>query len=124
MTYRTQNELSYYGSDLNKFIAKFCTRKMIVNNIDCIIYKYGQSRIRIIESKHGREKSKKSQLDILKLLSQMKSETTFLEVFMICGDPPYDSVDIFRLNDEKAVMCVERDKLIKFLNFQLEFNDL
>ena len=33
-------ELRYYGSDLNKFVDEECKRDMVVNNIDLIINDY------------------------------------------------------------------------------------
>lgn len=97
---------------------------MIVNNIDCVMYKYGKNKIRIIESKHSKESSSSSQLNILKILSSVSSKDLFVEVFIISGDPPYDEVDIYKLNTEQSSLRVSKDKLISFLNFDLEFENL
>lgn len=122
--YRNGDECRYFGSDLNKFIHENCSKKMIVNNIDCIIYKYGNRSVRIIESKHDKESCRKSQLDVLKLLAKMSSDEAEIEVYILSGNPPYEICDIMRINDETAAIKVPQDKLIQFLNFGLDFNDL
>ena len=122
--YRTLEECKYYGSDLNKFVGENCTKKMIVNNVDLVIYKYGKNILRIIESKHDKEKSNKSQMMILNLLSKAKIGNHQVEVFIISGDPPYESVDIFCINNEISALLVPKEILIQFLNFEISFEKL
>ena len=117
-------ECRYYASDLNKFVGVTCTREMTVNNIDLIMYKYGKNKLRIIESKHQLEGGNKHQDNILKLLSSAKIENNEVEVYKICGNPPYEIVDILFVNDNEACLQVKQEQLIKFLNFEVEFKDL
>ncbi len=52
---RQHNPDRYFGSDLNQFIYKECSRTVIVNNIDLIMWKYRNKKnhlLRVIESKH------------------------------------------------------------------------
>jgi hypothetical protein len=130
MSYRTTDELSYYGSDFNKWIALNCTKKMIVNNIDCIMFKYSKNILRIIESKHSKEKSSNSQKLLLKMLARAgqtrddNNNVVKIEVYMVVGDAPYKSVDILRINDNAVKFNVIDKDLIKFLDFEMNFNNL
>jgi hypothetical protein len=130
MTYRTIDELKYYGSDFNKWIALNCTKKMIVNNIDCIMFKYSKNILRIIESKHKREKSSDSQQLLLRMLARAgqtrddNNNIVNIEVYMIIGDVPYDFVDILRVNNNEAKFQISNQNLIKFLNFETDFKNL
>ena len=116
---RRIKECRYWASDINKWITKNCTKKMIVNNIDLIMYNYG-SKLRIIESKHSHERSSKSQLDILKLLASATIPGKEMEVYMISGDNPYDETDIYNIGKEESYHNVEKQRLIRFLNFEEE----
>ena len=122
--YRTNDEMKYYGSDLNKFVALNCRKDMIVNNIDLVIYRYGNDIVRIIESKHKNESSSKSQMNLLKLLSMADIENKKIEVYVVAGDPPYENVDILFLNNDEAALQVKKDDFIKFLNFETNFEQL
>jgi hypothetical protein len=130
MSYRTTDELSYYGSDFNKWIALNCTKKMIVNNIDCIMFKYSKNILRIIESKHSKEKSSNSQKLLLKMLARAgqtrddNNNVVKIEVYMVVEDAPYKSVDILRINDNAVKFNVIDKDLIKFLDFEMNFNNL
>jgi len=56
MTYRSEEEKIYFGSDLNKFVNENCSKEMTAINIDLLLYKRSKKHIRIIESKHKNEK--------------------------------------------------------------------
>lgn len=101
---------NYYGSDLNKFVAVNCRKDMVVNNIDLIINDYKNNKIRIIESKHGREKMSKGQQILLGKLSKMGIDT-----YTIYGDEPYDEATIYSFQSNRTKK-VNKTELIKFLN--------
>jgi hypothetical protein len=108
----------YYGSDLNRFIDKYCSHEMTVNNIDLIIYKVSKKHIRIIESKHEMENMPKSQYSLLqKLARQSKIFDCELEVLIIKGNPPYNTAEIINLTTGQKVV-VSQSELIKYLNFE------
>lgn len=101
---------NYYGSDLNKLVAEKCRVDMVVNNIDLIINDYKNNCIRIIESKHSKEKLSKGQEILLKKLSKMGINT-----YCIYGDPPYDTAIIYSFQRCESIN-VNYNQLIKFLN--------
>jgi hypothetical protein len=67
---------NYYGSDLNKFVATYCKKEMVVNNIDLIINDYKKNDIKIVESKHSKEKLSIGQEILLKKLSDSLDTST------------------------------------------------
>lgn len=101
---------NYYGSELNRFVAKNCKTDMVVNNIDLIINDYKTKTIRIIESKHSKEKLSKGQ-DIL--LSEITKKG--IMCYVVYGDFPYDSVEVFSYAS-KETRKMNKHQLIKFLN--------
>lgn len=120
-------ECRYYGSELNKFIDKETDRKKTVNNIDCIIYKgnyYGVDRIRIIESKHSKEKGKQSQFKLLNVLSNIlkiinsSEENICCELYVVTGDYPYDYIEIKDLLENENYIINNQDDFISWLNFE------
>jgi len=118
----------YYGSDLNRFVDENCSRTMTAMNIDLIMHKKSKGAIRIIESKHGAEGMKKGQRDLLNLLGKHSELIGAalggkFEVYIIVGDPPYNKATIINLlNDAQAE--VDKMALIKFLNFEMGFEEL
>ena len=57
-----EHELRYFGSDLNKFVHYNCKKDIVFNNIDLITFDYNnKNELRIIESKHSKEKLKTGQ---------------------------------------------------------------
>ena len=101
---------NYYGSELNRFIAENCKTDMVVNNIDLIINDYKTKTIRIIESKHSKEKLSKGQ-DIL--LSEITKKGILC--YVVYGDFPYDSVEVYSYAS-KELRKMNKHQLIKFLN--------
>lgn len=110
--FKTINQ-NYYGSDLNKFVAEKCRTDMVVNNIDLIINDYKTKTIRIIESKHSKEKLSKGQ-DIL--LSEITKKG--ICCYVVYGDYPYNNVEVYSYSSNKTKK-MNKEELIKFLNNEL-----
>ena len=125
MEYRNTEEKNYYGSDLNKFAAISCTKQMTIINIDFLSYKRSKKIIRIVESKHSREKMPTSQREILEIFASIFKKLnkrivifdyTF-ECYIHRGDYPYDVSQIEDLvNGTK--FSLDSENLKKFLGFE------
>ena len=125
MEYRNTEEKNYYGSDLNKFAAISCTKQMTIINIDFLSYKRSKKIIRIVESKHSREKMPPSQREILEIFASIFKKLnkrivifdyTF-ECYIHRGDYPYDVSQIEDLvNNTKFLL--DGENLKKFLGFE------
>ena len=94
-----KNEDRYYGSDLNKFINKNCTKKMTAINIDLLLFRRTKRRLRIIESKHTNEPMKKGQKEVLRkiawIFKYVKNATGLdLGVYIVTGNQPYNEIDV------------------------------
>jgi len=133
--YEDDRELKYYGSALNKFVDKYCSHLMTAINIDLIIQKVEFKRLRLIESKNKNEGMKKGQHILFSLF--LPNLFNFLnktpkppiinykfDIFLITGKYPYD--DTTRINNliTKEIKLVNKDELIKFFNFELEFEEI
>ena len=118
--YRTADELKYFGSDLNKWINKNCTKDMTVINIDVAQYKRGISIIRLIESKHENETMSDSQRELLEKLARLHDT---LEVFTVRGNVPYLTVRITNMKT-KEQKTVDAFQLKDFLEFKTIFDNL
>ena len=125
MEYRNTEEKNYYGSDLNKFAAISCTKQMTIINIDFLSYKRSKKIIRIVESKHSREKMPPSQREILEIFASIfkklnKRIVIFdykFECYIHRGDYPYDVSQIEDLvNGTK--FSLDSENLKKFLGFE------
>ena len=121
--YRNQNELNYFGSDLNKFANKECSKKMTVINIDILQFKRSQDRIRIIESKHKNESMPGTQREILgilakglKFLNKWSNKYTF-EVYIVSGNYPYNDVIVEDLINDEVIEYNNKKDIKKFMNF-------
>lgn len=119
---------NYYGSDLNQFVDEYCGHAMTAMNIDLIMHKEYKKSIRIIESKHTGESMRTGQRKLLKLLADNQDKISAaigytFEVFVIYGDEPYNKANITRLKDNNTIE-VKREKLIKFLEFEISFEQL
>ena len=125
MEYRNAEEMNYFGSDLNKFTNEFCSKKMTAINIDFLGYKRSKKIVRIIESKHSREKMPPSQREVLEIFASVFKKLnkrivifdyTF-ECYIHRGDFPYEFVEVEDLvNDTKFTL--DNGNLIKFLEFE------
>ena len=122
MDYRTIKEKIYYGSDLNKFVNKNCSKEQTVINIDLLIYKRSEKHIRIIESKHISEGAMEfSQKEVLKILSTAQFSGYIFEVFIVIGDPPdYEPVTIIDIIKSKIYKIKEKQDFIDWLEFKKE----
>ena len=123
----TKND-RYYGSDLNEFVDENCNHQMTAMNIDLIMHKEYRKSIRIIESKHSNEHMKTGQRKLLKLLAEHQDNVSTaigytFEVFIIYGDPPYYTVKVVQLKDDKSVE-IDKQELIRFLEFEVPFDKL
>ena len=123
--YRRGKEVTYYGSDLNKWIAENCSREMTHINIDGLSHKRAKKIVRIIESKHSTEGMPKSQWDVLRLLAEyflkinkrtVMFDHTF-ECYIVRGDHPYEIVEIKDLVNDKE-FTLDNENLKKFLEFE------
>ena len=123
--YRKGKEIEYYGSDLNKWVAESCSKQMTHINIDGLSYKRSKKIVRIIESKHSKEETPKSQREVLCILAEyfmkinkriVMFDHTF-ECYIVRGDFPYDEVWVEDLvNDTKFKL--DNENLKKFLEFE------
>ena len=104
------NPDKYYGSDLNKLVAKDCKKDMMVMNIDLIINDYNQNKLKIVESKHSREQLGKGQHLLLKKLAQMGIDT-----YVVYGDEPYETSKVYSYKTDREKI-MNKQELINFLN--------
>ena len=125
MDYRNTEEKNYFGADLNKFANENCSKQMTIINIDFLGYKRAKKIVRIIESKHSKERMPSSQREVLEIFAKFfkkinqlipMSKHTF-ECYIVRGDFPYDVVEIEDLVN-KSTFAVNQENLIKFLNFE------
>ena len=113
-------ELNYFGSDLNKFINEFCTKKMTAINIDLLTYKRSKKSMRIIESKHEHENIPRSQFEVLDLMKDAElPRCAAFGVYIITGNYPYDTATIHNMKIGKS-WVVNRERLIEFLEYRNE----
>ena len=125
MEYRNVEEKNYFGADLNKYVHENCTKEMTVINIDFLSYKRSRQIIRIIESKHSKERMPRSQREILCILAKyfmkinkrhIMYDHTF-ECYIVRGDFPYEVVEVEDLvNDTKFTL--DNENLKRFLEFK------
>tara|TARA_Y100000310_G_scaffold299004_1_gene333449 strand:+ start:333 stop:734 length:402 start_codon:yes stop_codon:yes gene_type:complete len=125
MGYRNSEEMNYFGSDLNKFTNEFCSKEMTAINIDFLGYKRSKKIVRIIESKHRREKTPTSQREVLEIFASVFKKLnkrivifdyTF-ECYIHRGDYPYNISQVEDLvNDTKFLL--DNENLKKFLEFE------
>ena len=123
--YRKGQELEYYGSDLNKWVGESCSKEMTHINIDGLSYKRSKKIVRIIESKHSKERMPRSQREILYILAKyfmkinkrhIMYDHTF-ECYIVRGDHPYEVVEVEDLvNDTKFTL--DNENLKRFLEFK------
>lgn len=126
----TKEELTYYGSDYNKFLNKECNHKMTVINLDCVQYKRSKGIFRIVESKHKNEGMASTQKEIFSILARIFRYLNSapigikFELFEIRGNYPYDEVVIIDYLKGTEYVCKDRLLFKKFSEFELSFEDL
>ena len=125
------NEDRYYGSDLNKFIAKKTSREKTCINIDCVLMKISKRKLRIIESKYSSENIGNQQLKVLQkifMIFELAMRSHFfnkylknwiLDVWIVKGDPPYNEVKIIHPYTKKE-QILNHSEFKKWLEF--DFN--
>ena len=125
MEYRNEDEMKYYGADLNKYAHENCSKEMTIINIDYLGYKRSKKILRIIESKHSRESMPTSQKEVLdifafvfkKLNKRIVIFDYTFECYIVRGDQPYDIVKIEDLvNDTKFTLDNKNFK--RFLEYE------
>ena len=133
-----ENKISlaiYYGSALNRFIDECCSHEMTAINIDLIIQKISIKRLRLIESKNKAEGMRKGQENLFcRLLPKLFTflnqipKPTFLgyhfDIFLVIGEWPYEGITKIKNLSTGEIRSATKKELIKFLNFQLEFEGL
>jgi hypothetical protein len=105
---KTINE-NYYGSELNKFAAENCRKDIVINNIDLIINNYKDNKLKIVESKHSKEKLSKGQDILLKKLSKIG-----INVFVVYGDYPYNDSTVYSYQTNRTIQ-MNKEQLTEFL---------
>ena len=125
MDYRNTEEKNYFGADLNKFANENCSKQMTIINIDFLGYKRSKKIIRIIESKHSKERMPPSQREILEIFASIFKKLnkrivifdyTF-ECYIHRGDYPYGVSEIEDLvNDTKFLL--DNENLKKFIDYE------
>lgn len=125
-TYRDDDELRYFGSDLNKFIHYHCDKQMDTINIDCLQYKSSQTHLRIIEYKHSNEELSKRQKVLLPMLARFlkfssgRSRFPFT-VYTVYSDPPdFNGARVVDMLTKKEVTLQNVKDVKKWLNFEID----
>lgn len=125
--YRTDEEKRYYGSDLNKYLSEL-TKEMTVINLDTVQYKRSMNTLRIIESKHGNEKTGYGQKEVLDILADLfrwilscpfipDRKIKQMGVYIVCGDYPFDKVIVKDLV-EKRDYELTKDEFVQWAQFR------
>lgn len=119
--YRNRKELTYFGSDFNKFLNSL-TKEMTVINIDCLQFKASKGKLRIIESKHQNEHTPPRQKQVLKILAKALKEIIIdnitFEVFIVKGDYPYNKLVITNLTTNEKDFELNGAEVKKWCEFE------
>ena len=133
----TDQELRYFGSDLNKWIGKECSKDMTAINLDLILYKRVLKKIRIIESKHIGEDIPWSQREILTIFAKIfrplligtnwirkqlqpslqDYELYQLDVYIVEADYPYTNAEITDISTDK-IYQLSNGKFKEWIEFK------
>ncbi len=122
--YRNIKELNYFGSDLNKYINKECSKEMTTINIDCLQYKRTKKTLRIIESKHSNEKMKGTQKEALDVLAKyfrilnLEQDDIFFECYIVSADYPYEKARAHNLVTSETTVFNNQEDFKSFLEFK------
>jgi hypothetical protein len=118
----------YFGSDLNEFIYHNCDKKMVVNNIDLIMLKHRPNKksiLRVIESKHTREKpmpdGQKAILSVMKNVfidAGMSNFAVDFQLYVVYGDQPYNELRIFDSINQTTFEIKGRQQVIDWLEMK------
>lgn len=123
-----KNADRYFGSDLNRFIYENCTKRMTVNNIDLVMFKYKKGDkhvLRIIESKHTQERQMNDgQKNVLGWIRDLflfanAADDAFknivFELYVVYADEPYDKLRVFDAINQVYFNIVGRQRVIDWL---------
>ena len=125
MNYRNSEEMNYFGADLNKYANENCSKQMTIINIDYLSYKRSKKIVRIVESKHSKEKIPSSQREVLEIFASIfkklnKRIVMFdykFECYIVRGDYPYDLSQIEDLVSGTTFL-LDNENFNKFLEFE------
>ena len=125
MNYRNSEEMNYFGADLNKYANENCSKQMTIINIDYLSYKRSKKIVRIVESKHSKEKIPSSQREVLEIFASIfkklnKRIVMFdykFECYIVRGDYPYDLSQIEDLVSGTSFL-LDNENFNKFLEFE------
>jgi hypothetical protein len=113
----------YYGSDFNKFVDRDCSHEMTCINMDCLMIKVADHKVRVIESKHNKELTPVSQDTALSILDEVfrySNGTKYKgECYKVVGDYPYtNGAKIYRYRDDLSRNLHEKQSLMDWVNFK------
>ena len=117
--------MNYFGADLNKYANENCSKQMTIINIDYLSYKRSKKIVRIVESKHSKEKIPSSQREVLEIFASIfkklnKRIVMFdykFECYIVRGDYPYDLSQIEDLVSGTTFL-LDNENFNKFLEFE------
>lgn len=126
--------LDWCNGDLMRYIHRYCTKKMTVIDIDCCQYKKmsdGREKIRLVESKHEKEKLSKMQEIVLrkfaeyfKHLNSVSKNTDFDVLVIHANTDENDNIDKATIesyvHDIKNTLYGDQVKKFLELEFDLE----
>ena len=109
--------------ELNQFITDNCTKEMTSIDLDVCTLRWSKKHLRIIESKHTTEGTSKGQRQLYEFMADKFRDLIMtydfkFEVMYIYGDPPYDSIWVEDLVNNKKFTITGRENVIKFLNME------
>lgn len=120
--------MSYYGSDLNRFIGEYCPHDFTTINVDCLCLKWERRILRVIEAKHNNEPVGKQQYKALRFLAQCLNNLEFkgwvFEVFITKGNHPYDTLLVQDILRNRSYKISGQANVIDWLSFKINLNDI
>jgi hypothetical protein len=124
--------MSYYNSDLSKYIGQKLLRKFTSIDVDILQIKHSRNLLRFIESKHERESLKVQQEKALKTLAWIartvnKNPSLFnrlkMEVYEVRGNEPYNEITIYDFINGKSYKLNDRQKIDGFLSVEYDLTE-
>lgn len=118
----TFNDITYFNSDINKYINEKCYDEMTSIDLDCCQYKASIRHLRIIEYKHVGEYRKQSQLRLLKKLSNifsLSSTNLDCQVYLLEGNPPFTDLVTVTIISNGNKFQLRKKSLRLWLEFKI-----
>ena len=117
---------NYYKGDLLPMTNHLCRQNMTTGDIDMFAWDYYKKVIRVIEQKRETEKEKESQKRFLKFMQELFDELKKTDkykhydmgVYLVRGDPPFDSATITSFSGSKIPTEITHSELIKFIELE------